>query len=113
MIDLGGIAEPGDQGGGRRDHHRRHDPACRRRGVELVQRVIPALAALAEGIDDPQVRHRGTLGGSISPAMIRPPTIPVPCSAWVPTVRTSKREIAGDDFFTGMFETALEPRTRS
>ena len=49
--------------------------------------AIPALAALADGIGDPQVRNRGTIGAS---------------------VQTNRRTIAGDDFFTGLFETALE-----
>lgn len=74
---------------------------------DVVKRVIPALADLAEGIGDPQVRNRGTLGGSISnndPAADYPGAI-VGLGA---TVRTNKREISGDDFFTGMFETALD-----
>lgn len=75
----------------------------------IVKRVIPALAALAEGIGDPQVRNRGTIGGSIAnndPAADYPAAV-VGLGA---TVRTSKnRSIAADDFFTGMFETALEP----
>ena len=68
---------------------------------------LPALAALAEGIGDPQVRHRGTIGGSISnadPAADYPAAL-VGLGA---TVVTDKREITADDFFTGMFETALE-----
>ncbi|MCS6780334.1 MAG: xanthine dehydrogenase family protein subunit M [Geminicoccaceae bacterium] len=75
----------------------------------IVKRVIPALAALAEGIGDPQVRNRGTIGGSIAnndPAADYPAAV-VGLGA---TVRTSKgRAIAADDFFTGMFETALAP----
>ena len=73
-----------------------------------VQKSIPALAYLALHIGDPQVRNRGTLGGSIAtndPAADYPAAI-VGLDA---TVHTSTREIAGDDFFTGMFETALEP----
>ncbi|HSK40481.1 MAG TPA: FAD binding domain-containing protein, partial [Arenibaculum sp.] len=73
-----------------------------------VLRVIPALAHLAEGIGDRQVRNRGTLGGSIcnnDPSADYPAAL-VGLGA---TVRTSKREIAAEDFFTGMFETALEP----
>lgn len=73
----------------------------------LVKSKIPALAALAEGIGDPQVRNRGTIGGSISnndPAADYPAGL-VGLGA---TVITSKRKIAADDFFTGMFETALE-----
>jgi len=74
---------------------------------DLVRKAIPALAALAEGIGDPQVRHRGTIGGSIAnndPAADYPGAV-VGLGA---TVHTDKRTIAADDFFTGMFETALE-----
>lgn len=73
-----------------------------------IAAVLPALAVLAEGIGDPQVRRRGTIGGSISnadPAADYPAAV-VGLGA---TVVTDRREIAGDDFFTGMFETALEP----
>ena len=73
-----------------------------------VQGAIPALAELAGNIGDPQVRNRGTLGGSISnndPAADYPGAV----VALGATVVTNKRRIAGDDFFTGMFETALEP----
>jgi carbon-monoxide dehydrogenase medium subunit len=73
-----------------------------------VQKSIPALAYLAQHIGDPQVRNRGTLGGSIAnndPAADYPSAI-VGLDA---TVHTSKRVITADDFFTGMFETALEP----
>lgn len=73
-----------------------------------VQKAIPALAALAEHIGDPQVRNRGTLGGSIAnndPAADYPAGL-VGLGA---TVHTDRRTITADDFFTGMFETALEP----
>jgi carbon-monoxide dehydrogenase medium subunit len=73
-----------------------------------IKARLPALAALAEGIGDPQVRHRGTIGGSISnadPAADYPAAL-VGLGA---TVITDRREIAADDFFTGMFETALAP----
>jgi carbon-monoxide dehydrogenase medium subunit len=75
---------------------------------DLVAARIPALTALAEGIGDPQVRNRGTIGGSISnadPAADYPAAL-VGLGA---TVETDRRSIAADDFFTGMFETALEP----
>jgi carbon-monoxide dehydrogenase medium subunit len=71
-----------------------------------VRAKIPALAALAESIGDAQVRHRGTIGGSIAnndPAADYPAAL-VGLGA---TVRTNTREIAADDFFTGLFETAL------
>ena len=73
---------------------------------ELVRARIPALAALAAGIGDPQVRNRGTIGGSIAnndPAA----DYPVSCLGLGATIVTSEREIAADDFFTGLFETAL------
>ena len=69
--------------------------------------AIPALAALADGIGDPQVRNSGTIGGSIAnadPAADYPAAV-VGLGA---EVRTDRRSIAGDDFFTGLFETALE-----
>ena len=74
---------------------------------DTVRTGIPALAALASRIGDPQVRNRGTLGGSIAnadPAADYPAAL-VALSA---TVCTSAREIAADDFFLDLFETALE-----
>ncbi|MDB5508133.1 MAG: putative carbon monoxide dehydrogenase medium subunit [Hyphomicrobiales bacterium] len=75
---------------------------------ELVLSTIPGLAMLAGQIGDPAVRHRGTIGGSCAnadPAADYPAGI-VGLGA---TVVTNQREIAGDDFFVGLFETALEP----
>src|SRR5271163_777083 len=72
----------------------------------VVQGAIPALAALAHLIGDPAVRNRGTIGGSIAnndPAADYPAAV----VALNDTVRTNKREIAADAFFTGLFETAL------
>ena len=66
-----------------------------------VQGWIPALAKLADGIGDPQVRNRGTIGGSVAnndPAADYPAAV-VGLNA---TVHTNKRQIAGGDFFTGM-----------
>ena len=71
-----------------------------------VWNSIPALADLADGIGDPQVRNRGTIGGSIAnndPAADYPAAL-VGLGA---TVNTDSRSIPADDFFTGMFETAL------
>ena len=71
-----------------------------------VRGAIPALAALAERIGDPAVRARGTIGGSIAnadPAADYPAAV-VGLGA---TIVTNTRSIAGDDFFTGLFETAL------
>ncbi len=72
-----------------------------------VAAAIPALADLASHIGDPQVRNRGTIGGSIAnndPAADYPAAL-VGLGA---TVQTNKRAIAADDFFTDLFETALE-----
>lgn len=72
-----------------------------------VKEVIPALAELAGMIGDPAVRNRGTIGGSIAnhdPAA----DYPAGCLALNATITTNKRKIAADDFFTGMFATALE-----
>jgi len=74
----------------------------------VVKQGIPALAAMAGMIGDPAVRNRGTIGGSISnndPAADYPAAL----VALGATVHTTKREIAADNFFTGIFETALEP----
>ena len=76
-------------------------------GSDVVRSAIPALADLAEGIGDPQVRNRGTIGGSVAnadPAADYPAGV-VGLGA---TVHTNKRTIAADDFFTGLFETALD-----
>lgn len=74
----------------------------------VVRRAIPALADLAAGIGDAQVRNRGTLGGSLAHA---DPAADYPAAvlALGATVETDRRTIAGDDYFTGLFETALSP----
>jgi aerobic carbon-monoxide dehydrogenase medium subunit len=74
-----------------------------------VKVAIPALAVLADGIGDPLVRNRGTIGGSIANA---DPAADYPSSVLglAATVTTNRRKIAGDDFFKGLFETALEDR---
>lgn len=67
----------------------------------------PALAALAGGIGDPAVRSRGTIGGSLAnndPAACYPSAV----LASGATIVTSKRKIAADDYFQGLFATALE-----
>jgi len=72
----------------------------------VVKGAIPALAALAEGIGDRQVRNMGTLGGSLAnndPAADYPAAV----VALGATVNTNKRKINADEFFKGMYETAL------
>jgi carbon-monoxide dehydrogenase medium subunit len=71
-----------------------------------VQSRIPALAHLAGGIGDRQVRNRGTIGGSIAnndPAACYPAAV----LGLGATVQTDRRKIAADDFFKGLYETAL------
>lgn len=71
-----------------------------------LKKAIPALAALAAGIGDRQVRNMGTMGGSVAnndPAADYPAAV----LALNATVQTNKRKIAADDFFKGMYETAL------
>jgi aerobic carbon-monoxide dehydrogenase medium subunit len=73
----------------------------------LVQQSIPALAGLAGRIGDPAVRHRGTIGGSVAN---NDPNADYPagCLGLGATIVTNKRRIKADDFFKGLFETALE-----
>ena len=72
-----------------------------------VAAAIPALAELASQIGDPQVRNRGTIGGSLANS---DPSADYPAAvvALGATIVTNKREIAGDDYFLDIFETALE-----
>jgi len=73
-----------------------------------VKAAIPALAMMAGTIGDTQVRNRGTIGGSVAnndPAADYPSAV----LGLGATVVTDKRRIAADDFFQGMFTTALEP----
>jgi carbon-monoxide dehydrogenase medium subunit len=72
-----------------------------------VQKAIPALAYLASLIGDPAVRHRGTIGGSLAN---NDPSADYPAAvlALGATVKTNKRSISADDFFKGLFSTALD-----
>jgi len=72
-----------------------------------VAKAIPALAHLASVIGDPAVRHKGTIGGSVAnndPAADYPAAV----LGLGATIKTNRRAIAADDFFQGMFTTALE-----
>ena len=72
-----------------------------------VVNAIPALSGLASGIGDPQVRNRGTIGGSVAnndPAA----DYPAACLGLGAMIKTNDREISADDFFTGLFTTALK-----
>lgn len=106
LVSLGGIAEirgvrvEGDRiriGGGTPHAVVARDAAT----------AYPGLASLAERIGDPHVRNRGTIGGSLAN---NDPSACYPAAALASgaTIVTDKREIAADDFFQGMFATALE-----
>lgn len=108
LIDLAGIAALkgiGEDGGslriGAMESHAEVAASA------LVRERIPALADLAGGIGDPQVRNRGTLGGSLANA---DPAADYPAAilGLGATIHTDRRAIAADDFFTALFETALE-----
>jgi len=108
LIDLGGIAE---LQGIKVDGSSVSIGAGTRHGVVAksaeVAKAIPALTKLAGGIGDAQVRNMGTIGGSLAnndPAADYPAAV-LGLNA---TIHTNKRTIAADDYFKGMFETALE-----
>jgi carbon-monoxide dehydrogenase medium subunit len=108
LIDLAGI---GDLAGIRRDGNALVIGAMTTHAAVAasaeVRKAIPAVADLAGMIGDAQVRNRGTIGGSLAnsdPAADWPAAV----LGLGATVRTDRREIAADDFFTGMFETALD-----
>ena len=75
---------------------------------QVLKDVLPALAGVPGSIGDPHVRHRGTIGGSVAN---NDPNAdyPAACLGLGATIITNKRRIASDDFFTGMFSTALAP----
>jgi carbon-monoxide dehydrogenase medium subunit len=109
LVDLGGVAELSgislSAGTLRIGAMTRHSQVARSADV---QSAIPALAALAGGIGDPMVRNAGTIGGSLAnadPAACYPAAV----LGLGATIHTDRRTIAGDAFFTGLFETALQP----
>ena len=109
LVDLSGIAE---LKGVRKDGNTivigamtRHSDVARNPDVIAA---IPALAKLAGGIGDPAVRHAGTIGGSLAN---NDPAADYPAAALGlgATIVTNIREIPADQFFTGLFKTALKP----
>jgi carbon-monoxide dehydrogenase medium subunit len=107
LVDLSGIAEL--KGIRKEGEHLVIGAMTRHAEVAAsaeVKAAIPALAALAEGIGDRQVRNMGTLGGSLAnndPAACYPAAV----LGLGAIVHTNKRKIAADDFFKGLYETAL------
>jgi carbon-monoxide dehydrogenase medium subunit len=109
LVDLGGIAELRgicrDEGALVIGAGTSHAAIA---GSTEVKQAIPALADLAGGIGDAQVRNLGTLGGSLAnndPAACYPAAV----LGLDAVIRTDRRSIAAADFFKGMYETALEP----
>ena len=102
-LSLSGIRREGDRVviGAMSTHHMIES------APEVVQN-IPGLAKMASWIGDTQVRHRGTMGGSLAN---NDPSACYPCAvlALGATIKTDRRSIAADDYFQGMFTTALEP----
>jgi carbon-monoxide dehydrogenase medium subunit len=74
----------------------------------VVHANLPALAEVAEMIGDPHVRHMGTIGGSVAN---NDPNAdyPAACLGLGATIVTTKRRVKADEFFSGLFETVLEP----
>jgi carbon-monoxide dehydrogenase medium subunit len=109
LVDLGGIADlkqiKAENNGVTIGAMATHAAVSRNADV---QRVVPAIAERAGGIGDPMVRNMGTIGGSLAnadPAACYPAGV----LAFNATIHTDRRTIAADDFFTGLWETALQP----
>ena len=78
----------------------------------LLQVQCPIVSSVASQVGDPQVRHRGTIGGSIAhgdPASDLPAVVLALDGELVARGKNGERTLAARDFFTGVFETALEP----
>jgi len=113
LVDIGGIGELSHIS--EADGHVRvgalatHDQVA---GSALLRRELPLLAHAAGRVGDPQVRHRGTIGGSLAhadPAADLPAVALALGATLVTRGPSGTREIAAGDFFTGLFETVLEP----
>lgn len=108
LVDLGAI--PGLRGISRADGALKIGAMTTHAAVAEsadVKAALPGLAALAEGIGDPHVRNRGTIGGSVAnndPGADYPAAV----LALGATVHTTKRAIPADSFFNGLFATVLE-----
>ena len=109
VVDLGGLR--GSLSGIRQEGDRIVIGAMTRHGEiatsDLLRSTIPALAGMAGVVGDPAVRSRGTMGGSLAN---NDPAADYPAAALAlgATIVTNKREIVADDYFKGLFETALK-----
>jgi len=113
LIDIGRIADlsyvQGEGGEVRIGALTRHHDAA---NSDLLREQVPLLAHVAGQIGDPQVRHRGTVGGSVAhgdPASDLPAVLLALRATLVARGPGGERTIAADDFFTGFLETALAP----
>jgi aerobic carbon-monoxide dehydrogenase medium subunit len=107
LVDLGGIAElKGIKKEGEAIVIGAMTTHAEVASSSTVKQAIPALAALVDSIGDRQVRNRGTIGGSLAN---NDPAADYPAAALGlgATIVTNKRKIPADDFFKGMYETAL------
>jgi carbon-monoxide dehydrogenase medium subunit len=107
LVDLRHVAEMKGISVSGGDPDRGRDDPCGSRKLAEIAAACPGLAHLAAHIGDPHVRHMGTIGGSIAnndPAA----DYPAGLMALNATIVTNKRSISADEFFTGMFDTALE-----
>ena len=113
LIDLGGLRDLSyvtDQGS-----HVAIGALTRHHDVEhseLLARELPLLAHAAGEVGDPQIRHRGTIGGSVAhadPASDLPAVLLAMDATLVARGTDGAREIPIGEFFQGLFETALEP----
>ncbi len=106
IIDLGGLGNKGVSVGANSVTIKAGTTHAEVAGNADLRKAIPGLAALASGIGDPHVRHKGTIGGSVAnndPAA----DYPSACLGLAATIHTNARTIPADQFFTGMFATAL------
>ncbi|MCA0434024.1 MAG: xanthine dehydrogenase family protein subunit M [Proteobacteria bacterium] len=107
LIDLGGLKNSGVKVGAKSVVIAAGTVHAAVAADKGVKKAVPALSTLAGGIGDPQVRNRGTIGGSVAnndPAADYPSAV----LALGATVHTNARKIAADKFFTGLFSTALK-----
>ena len=107
IIDLSGLKNSGVKVGGKSVTVSAGSTHAEVAGDKGIRKAISGLSALAGGIGDAHVRHKGTIGGSVAnndPAA----DYPSACLALGATIHTSDRKLAADKFFTGMFSTALK-----
>jgi aerobic carbon-monoxide dehydrogenase medium subunit len=107
LVDLGGLKSAGVKASAKSVTIGAGTTHATVNADKALKKAIPGLAKLAGGIGDPQVRNRGTIGGSIAN---NDPAADYPSAALAlgATIHTNSRKIAADKFFTGMFSTALK-----